>query len=70
MIAVCGSNNAITLIDFKSADGSAQVILTIQNPHGIFDVNSVAWCPMKASGNLLASCGDDNEIHVHSINKL
>jgi len=40
-------------------------VLTKTAPaHGVYDINSVAWCPRKGLESYLASCGDDGSVKV------
>lgn len=43
-------------------------VLTKTAPaHGVYDINSVAWCPRKGFESYLASCGDDGSVKVWKV---
>ena len=63
IIAVCGSDNKIRLIEISS-DGKAVAKETITNPHGLSDVNHVVWCPLANFKDLLISSGDDSNVKI------
>jgi len=43
------------------------VLTKVTSAHGVYDVNSVAWCPRKGLENYLASCGDDGSVRVWKV---
>lgn len=56
----------------KSQEGGqsteeAQVLGRTTSAHGVYDINSVAWCVRKGLGNYLASCGDDGSVKVWKV---
>jgi WD40 repeat protein len=69
LIATCGSDNAITILNVNTDTSTIEVLKTIDAPHGAFDVNSVSWCPLENFSHLLASGGDDGCIKIHSVTR-
>lgn len=69
-----GSNNVIascggTLIKFcRYENGKISVVDEIENPHGEYDVNHVAWCKATGYTNYLCSSGDDSNVNVYETN--
>jgi len=45
----------------------ARILTKMTSAHGVYDVNSVAWCPRKGLENHLASCGDDGSVKVWKV---
>ena len=45
----------------------AKVLAKVISAHGVYDVNSIAWCPRKGLENHLASCGDDGSVRVWKV---
>ena len=43
------------------------MLTKVTSAHGVYDVNSVAWCPRKGLENYLASCGDDGSVRVWKV---
>ena len=42
----------------------ARELTKVISAHGVYDVNSIAWCPRKGLENYLVSCGDDGSVKV------
>jgi len=45
----------------------ARELTRATSAHGVYDVNSVAWCPRKGLENYLGSCGDDGSVRVWKV---
>ena len=43
---------------------SHKLIAQLDCAHGVFDVNSLAWCPRLGLEDVFASAGDDGNIKV------
>ncbi|TPX38184.1 hypothetical protein SmJEL517_g00247 [Synchytrium microbalum] len=69
-IVTAGGDNAIKVLQLtESVDGSAQVqvVASIENAHGIADVNCVRWCPQAEHQDWFSSTGDDGCARVWSL---
>ncbi len=44
-----------------------KIVARIDAAHGVFDVNSIAWCPRTGLQNVLATTGDDGHVKVWKI---
>lgn len=44
-----------------------KVLTKTTSAHGVYDINSVAWCPRKGLENYLGSCGDDGSVKVWKV---
>ena len=64
-IAVCGEQNAITILQLTQQN--LHVVKVLEDAHGIHDVNHVSWCPQSSNANLLASCGDDGLVKIWTL---
>ena len=61
-IATVGGDNVIKIL--KEENGQLQVVCEASLPLGGNEVNSIAWCPLEANANLLATGGDDGLIRI------
>ena len=41
-----------------------QLVGRVDAAHGVFDVNSVVWCPRKGMQDVFATAGDDGSVKV------
>lgn len=50
----------------EAEEGRVEVgmLSKMRSGHGVYDINSVAWCARKGLENYLASCGDDGSVKV------
>ena len=46
-----------------------RVLSRVASGHGVYDINSVAWCARKGLESYLASCGDDGSVKVWKVGK-
>src|SRR5712671_4416552 len=44
-----------------------KLIARLEGAHGVNDVNSIAWCPRKGYGDLIATVGDDGVAKILKI---
>ncbi|KAI8617466.1 WD40-repeat-containing domain protein [Chytriomyces sp. MP71] len=63
-IATCGGDNCIRIFSFDADKKTLTLLHELPAAHGEFDVNCVRWCPVEASGHLLASAGDDYNVKI------
>jgi len=65
-IASTSSDGNIIVWDItERADGvDATLFARVSAAHGVYDVNSIVWCPRKGYEDLLATCGDDGVAKV------
>lgn len=47
---------------------SSRKIAQLDAAHGVFDVNSLVWCPRSGFENVFATAGDDGHIKVWAVN--
>jgi WD40 repeat protein len=56
------------------ADVQHRRITSLDNSHGVSDVNCIAWCPtrdMQRTGTaMFATCGDDCTVRVWKLNRV
>ena len=65
-IAVCGSNNAITILGFNASSRALEIVKVFEEAHGSQDVNTVQWSPLADHPQLLLSGGDDHLVKIWS----
>ena len=41
-----------------------QLVARVSAAHGVFDVNTVVWCPRTGAQNVFATAGDDGHVKV------
>ncbi|WFD36782.1 glycerol kinase, partial [Malassezia cuniculi] len=64
-IAAAGADGKIVVFALHNGDDiSSEVIAKIDRAHGISDINCVAWSP---DAQMLASAGDDGNVHIWAI---
>jgi len=53
----------------RTQDGSlrAELLASVENSHGVSDVNNVAWCPREGFESILGSAGDDGVLRIWRI---
>ncbi|KAA1476178.1 WD40 repeat-like protein [Dentipellis sp. KUC8613] len=73
-LASAGGDGRINVWEFEEtsdADPKAppthRLIAKLDDAHGVYDVNSVAWCPRKGYEDLLATAGDDGSARVWKV---
>jgi len=55
-----GDGNIVVWDIIESAEGvDATLLGRVSSAHGVYDINSIAWCPKVGHEDLLATCGDD-----------
>ncbi|ORX82309.1 WD40 repeat-like protein [Basidiobolus meristosporus CBS 931.73] len=69
-IATAGSDNKINIFEedpeaCQDADAPTYVLAaSVNEPHGVSDINCVQWNPTEAYSDLLASTGDDGIVRI------
>ena len=48
---------------------TTELIATIENAHGVCDINCVSWCPRSGFEDYLATSGDDCTVRIWQIVK-
>ncbi|ORZ41064.1 WD40-repeat-containing domain protein [Catenaria anguillulae PL171] len=71
-IATAAGDNTVKVWAFtEEAGGKVEWVATLEQPHGVMDVNCVAWNPKGAAGEggegVLATCGDDGEVRLWKV---
>lgn len=66
-IASVGADGQIVI--YKENEDGWVVESTFQGAHGVYEVNSVAWCTMATGEEILATCGDDGHVNLWSLSK-
>lgn len=46
---------------------SHKLLAFLPSSHGVYDVNTIAWCPRKGFEDLLASAGDDGAARIWQV---
>ncbi|THH10603.1 hypothetical protein EW145_g1189 [Phellinidium pouzarii] len=68
-LASTGSDGKINVWHIRKRDDTIQseMIASMQDAHGVSDVNCISWCPRKGYEDLLATTGDDQSVRVWRI---
>ncbi|KAF8828252.1 hypothetical protein HHX47_DHR4001000 [Lentinula edodes] len=74
-IASAGGDGVVRVWDLSENPSSTadvplvKLIARLPAAHGVFDINSVVWCPRKGYEDLLATSGDDGMVKVWRIQR-